>query len=489
VTDRPLVEVSNLEKHFPLTRTATEYFRGQARRAIHAVDGVTVTVAPGETVGLIGESGSGKTTLGWLVARLHDPTGGSLKFEGRDIAKLEGDELRYWRRNVQVVFQDPVGSLDPRLKVWQIVGEPVRAQYVMERRFATQARARFRGRLDQKEERARRLQWNRYLRDRARYERWYRLRANARAIRAARRGKPPQSGAAPPAGGSGTVIPEAPAPSPPVPARLTKQEVEAMVPLPPLLTRREVRRQVPLPRKPSRKQARARFPAPPRLTKLKLRNRVQAMLPTVGLPVDCLDQYPHEFSGGGRQRLSLARAFIVDPKLVVLDEPTSALDVAVQAQILNRLVELQRERRVAYLLITHNVAAVRYVADRVAVMYLGQIVEVGTVHGVLEHPVHPYTKALLAALPVADARRRRMRFRIGGDVPSLVSPPPGCRFAPRCPFVVDRCRAEDPRLRVVPGASGQQVACHRAEDVQDIAPESLLTSVDEPHAAPPGTAS
>lgn len=353
----PLVELDTVEKHFPLTRTATEYFGGHARRAIHAVDGVSLSIAPGESVGLIGESGSGKTTLGWLVARLHEPSRGTFRFEGEDVGHLEGTALRHWRRNVQVVFQDPVGSLDPRLKVWQIVGEPIRAQEQMDRQLA----------------------------------------------------------------GRGA-------------SRLTREE---------------------------------------------LRTRVRDALPTVGLPPDCLDQYPHEFSGGGRQRLSLARAFSVHPKLVVLDEPTSALDVAVQAQILNRLVELQRERQVAYLLITHNVAAVRYVADRVAVMYLGQIVEVGPVRGVLEHPIHPYTKALLAAVPVADASRRRTRFRIGGDVPSLVDPPPGCRFAPRCPFVIDRCRVEDPPLRDIPGAPGQRVACHRAEDVRDIPPASLLATEDE----------
>ncbi len=338
----PLVEVDHLEKFFPLTRTATEYFGGQAQRSIHAVDGVSLSIGPRETVGLIGESGSGKTTLGWLICRLHDPTRGALRFEGRDVTSLTGTALRQWRRNVQVVFQDPVGSLDPRLKVWQIVGEPLRAQG--------------------------------------------------------------------------------------------------------LTSKREVRAQV------------------------------QALLPTVGLPPDCLDQYAHEFSGGGRQRLSLARALSVNPKLVVLDEPTSALDVAVQAQILNRLVELQREREVAYLLITHNVAAVRYVADRVAVMYLGRIVELGTVRGVLERPIHPYTKALLAAVPVADASRRRTYFRIGGDVPSLVDPPPGCRFASRCPFVIDRCRAEYPELREIPAAPGQLVACHRAEEVLDIAPASLLAT-------------
>jgi len=422
MTDGPLVETVGLEKQFPLTRTASEYFGGKAARGIHAVDGVSLTILPGETLGLIGESGSGKTTLAWLVARLHDATGGAYRFGDEEILtdrqrrevrrdraqairenrvilrenrkrlrhnrRLESEQrhpsapapspgagskaeprvpiemvplkpvppapprgrvaaqrLRRWRRNVQIVFQDPVGSLDPRLKVWQIVSEPLRAQ----------------GENDRK----------------------------------------------------------------------------------------------------------------------KLRERVRALLPTVGLPPDCLDQYPHEFSGGGRQRISLARAFSVDPKLVILDEPTSALDVAVQAQILNRLVEFQKERSVAYLLITHNVAAVRYVADRVAVMYLARIVELGTVRGVLERPVHPYTKALLAAVPVADARRRRARFRIGGDVPSLIDLPPGCRFAPRCPFVVDRCRTEYPALREIPGAPGQRIACHRAEEVRDVAPETLLT-VDKP---------
>jgi oligopeptide transport system ATP-binding protein len=346
----PLVEVTDLEKQFPLTRSASEYFGGQARRSIHAVDGVSVSIGPRETLGLIGESGSGKTTLGWLVARLHDPTSGSFRFNGEDALALKGDALRAWRRNVQIVFQDPVGSLDPRLKVWQIVGEPLRAQ-----------------------------------------------------------------------------------------GENSKAEVRA---------------------------------------------QVRALLPTVGLPPDCLDQYPHEFSGGGRQRLSLARAFSVNPKLIVLDEPTSALDVAVQAQILNRLVDIQREREVAYLLITHNVAAVRYAADRVAVMYLGRIVELGSVRSVLEKPIHPYTKALLAAVPVADARRRRTLFRIGGDVPSLVDPPPGCRFAARCPFVIDRCRVEYPALREIPAAPGQLVSCHRAEEVLDITPASLLVQVPEAGKAP-----
>ncbi len=211
-----------------------------------------------------------------------------------------------------------------------------------------------------------------------------------------------------------------------------------------------------------------------------LKSRVAELLQIVDLPAGVLNQYPHEFSGGGRQRLSLARALSVRPKVLILDEPTSALDVAVQAQVLNRLVALQRELGLSYLLITHNVAAVRYVADRVAVMYLGRIVEIGAVDEVLERPIHPYTKALLAALPKADPRRRRARFRIGGEVPTLVHPPPGCRFAPRCPFVIDRCIAEDPPLRPIPGRPGRAAACHRAEEIGDVPPEQLLSSPENP---------
>jgi len=338
----PLLETSGLVKHFPLTPSLSEYVHRRPNRAVHAVDDVSLTIGRGETLGLIGESGSGKTTFGWLICRLLDSTAGSIRFEGTEVSKLGGSALRAWRRNVQIVFQDPVGSLDPRMRVWQIVSEPIEAQ-----------------------------------------------------------------------------------------ERLPQRE---------------------------------------------LRRRVAEVLPKVGLPPDCLEQYPHEFSGGGRQRISLARALCISPKLIVLDEPTSALDVAVQAQILNRLVGLQREQGFSYLLITHNVGAVRYVADRVAVMYLGQVAETGSVREVLEHPVHPYTKALLAATPAPDPTRRRRFFRIGGDIPTLIDPKPGCRFAGRCPFVIDRCRTEDPPLRVFGTGERRLVACHRADEVENVPPEEMLSS-------------
>ena len=467
MTDRaPILEMVALEKLFPLARSLGEQLEGRPARAIHAVDGVSLTVAPGETLGLIGESGSGKTTLGWVLARLHEPTSGSIRFDGKDVSHLRGTELRIWRRNVQIVFQDPVGSLDPRLRVWQIIGEPIRAQNQVDRWFAVHEPGRIR------------REYHEGIRkERERLAREYRAAVNPgrtereRLVRAYRAGAEARRALDPAERKRITVAHRAdlararklPGPSPEERRRLTSEYRAAMkrTPPPPVIPK---------------------FEKPPVISRAAVRKKVQETLPTVGLPIDCLDQYPHEFSGGGRQRLSLARALAVSPRLIVLDEPTSALDVAVQAQILNRLVELQRARGLAYVLITHNVAAVRFAADKVAVMYLGRIVEHGPVRALLEHPVHPYTKALLAAVPTPDPGRRHTRYRIGGDIPSLVDLPPGCRFAPRCPFVIQRCRTEDPAL--LPMAGGERlVACHRAGEVLDIAPESLLASDEPPVAA------
>ncbi|HYA53976.1 MAG TPA: ABC transporter ATP-binding protein, partial [Thermoplasmata archaeon] len=520
-----------------IVRSISEVVGRRPARAIHAVDHVTLTVRAGETVGLIGESGSGKTTLGWVVARLHDATDGAIRFEGKDVLGLDSAELRHWRHNIQVVFQDPVGSLDPRLKVWQVVGEPLRAQNQMERWFVrTQPRRIMREyRAAVEKERMRLylechpdLQAKKFLtqayedgikqRTRHREEERRRLDGNYRsALTLADAKKPPAADlprikveyelALRRARSQGMSAEQRKSilgqfrPDIAERNRLTAEYQDETAKLQKLWAEEDRRlekeyrdglRRTKERKLPPDEQARRlaeyrafqkkglpkptipRTPMPRYLSNAAIRQKVAGMLPLVGLMPAILDQYPHEFSGGGRQRISLARALIVNPKLIILDEPTSALDVAVQAQILNRLIELQRERKIAYILITHNVAAVRFVADRVAVMYLGQIVELGPVREVLERPVHPYTKALLAALPMADVRRRRTRYRIGGDIPTLVDPKPGCRFAPRCPFVEERCRVTDPILGPRPGVPEHQVACLRAEAVAGVSPAALL---------------
>jgi oligopeptide transport system ATP-binding protein len=316
----PLIEVRELRKHFPLAGG----FLGRARAWVRAVDGVSLTVEPGETLGLVGESGSGKSTLGRLMLRLIEPTSGEVAFEGRSLLALGAGELRALRRDMQIVFQDPYGSLDPRMRVEDIVGEGLAIH-----------------RIGTREER---------------------------------------------------------------------------------------------------------------------RRRVAELLELVGLSPEAARRYPHEFSGGQRQRVGIARALAVGPRFVVADEAVSALDVSVQAQILNLLHDLRRRLGLTMLFIAHDLRVIEHLSDRVAVMYLGKIVELAPREEIYRNPRHPYTRALLSAVPVPDPRQRKQRMVLRGDVPSPVQPPTGCAFHPRCPHAEDVCRTVVPPL--VAGRGGHAVACH-----------------------------
>ena len=324
MSDRALVEINRLVKEFPL---AQGLFATRGR--VRAVNDVTLTLTRGETLGLVGESGSGKTTLGRCAIRLVEPTSGTISVDGTDLAALSSRELRAFRRRMQIVFQDPYGSLNPRMKVGEAVREPVEVHGL----------------------------------------------AKGDAARA----------------------------------------------------------------------------------------RVQSLFREVGLDESYVDRYPHELSGGQRQRVGIARALSVEPDFLVLDEPVSALDVSVQAQVLNLLTELRASRSLTYLFIGHDLAVVRHVADRVAVMYLGRLMEVATAGTLYANPSHPYTRALLSAAPVPDPTARRSRVVLKGDPPSPARPPSGCVFHPRCfhPKKDDRCVAERPELR--PIAAGQTAACHYAD--------------------------
>jgi oligopeptide transport system ATP-binding protein len=316
-----LLAVEDLAKHFPMRKG---FFFARHVGMVRAVDHVDFTVARGETLGLVGESGCGKSTIGRLILNLIAPTAGRIVFAGDDLATLAPEALRERRRDIQIVFQDPFASLNPRMRVRDIIAEPLEVYGVGDA-----------------------------------------------ASRAA---------------------------------------------------------------------------------------RVADLLRIVGLAPEYASRYPHEFSGGQRQRIGIARALALEPKFVVCDEAVSALDVSIQAQILNLMKDLQRDLGLTYLFISHNLAVVRHIATRVAVMYLGKIVELADTATLYAAPRHPYTQALLSAVPAPRAAQRRNRVVLKGDVPSPLSPPSGCRFHTRCPLAEPRCREQEPKLREI--AAGQQVACH-----------------------------
>ncbi|KUL61558.1 ABC transporter ATP-binding protein [Streptomyces sp. NRRL S-1521] len=330
----PLLKVDGLVKHFPIKKGLLQ----RQVAAVQAVDGLTFDVRPGETLGVVGESGCGKSTMGRLITRLLEPTGGRVEFEGTDITHLNTSGMRPLRRDVQMIFQDPYSSLNPRHTIGTIVGAPFKLQ-----------------------------------------------------------GVKPEGG---------------------------------------------------------------------------VKKTVQEMLERVGLNPEHYNRYPHEFSGGQRQRIGIARALALRPKLVVADEPVSALDVSIQAQVVNLLDDLQDELGLTYVIIAHDLSVIRHVSDRIAVMYLGKIVELADRKDLYSTPMHPYTKALLSAVPVPDPKRRGLkseRILLRGDVPSPIDPPTGCRFHTRCWKATEICKTKEPPLATL--ATGHQVACHHPENAEDQAPE------------------
>jgi len=318
ISESPLVEVRHLVKHFPVENNDD---------VVQAVDDVSFHLTPGETLGLVGESGCGKSTVGRCLLRLHEPTSGDVLFEGKSIIGLPNKEMQTLRREMQIIFQDPYASLNPRLSIRSIVAEPLKIHGIV--------------------------------------------------------GKTAQN------------------------------------------------------------------------------ERVADLLQKVGLDPKYADRYPHEFSGGQRQRIGIARALALNPKLIICDEPVSALDVSVQAQVVNLLQDLQDEFGLTYLFISHGLAVVEHISDRVAVMYLGKIVEICDARELYETPLHPYTKALMSAIPVPDPTVKRERIVLTGDVPTPINPPSGCRFRTRCPIAIDECAVIEPKLREI--KSGHFAACIRID--------------------------
>lgn len=321
----PLLEVRNLKKHFPIKGGIL----GRTVARVHAVDDVSFTVKSGETLGLVGESGCGKSTLGRTLLRLHEPTAGDVLFEGQSLLGLKATDMRKMRRDLQIIFQDPFSSLNPRMTVGTILAEPFQI---------------------------------------------HRL-------------------------GS-------------------KAEIE---------------------------------------------KKVKDLLEVVGLPAEASDRYPHEFSGGQRQRIGIARSIALNPKLIVADEPVSALDVSIQSQILNLMVDLREKFSLSYIFIAHDLAVIEHISDTVAVMYLGKIVEYADGDDLYHKPRHPYTQALISAIPEPIVGRKKERTVLHGDVPSPIDPPSGCYFHPRCPIAKDKCKKEAPELRNLGSADRPHlVSCHYA---------------------------
>lgn len=325
MSEAPLLQVKNLKKYFPIKGGLL----GRTVAKVHAVDDVSLTMRHGQTLGLVGESGCGKSTLGRTILRLYDPTAGSIHFDGVDLLSLSASQLRAKRRDMQIIFQDPFSSLNPRMSIGDILAEPFVIHKI----------------------------------------------------------------------GS-------------------KRDMDA---------------------------------------------NISKLLETVGLPSEAAQRYPHEFSGGQRQRIGIARAIALNPKLIVADEPVSALDVSIQSQILNLLVDLRKKMGLSYLFVAHDLAVIEHISDMVAVMYLGKIVEYTDGDQLYSKPSHPYTRALISAIPVPELDRKKERQILKGDVPSPIHPPSGCYFHPRCPVATDKCKQDAPALRDIGSATSPHlVSCHYA---------------------------